>query len=217
MARILDTLHYFGEYFVKCDTEDGFYYEIGDENLDYDLWYDLNTGPAPARNVTKVSNNTETASDVLGLTSAALSSIYLNMNEFDATNAQKYLDKAKKLYEMGKVNPAIGYKDGVYKSTSYYDDMAWAAVWLYEADKNNTVYLNEAENFLMQAENAGEAIYKDQRTMYWDNMYLPVFIKLYDITSNEKYKKAVEFNLEYWRSNIASTQGGSNIWLMMGR
>jgi len=39
-------------------------------------------------------------------------------------------------------------------------------------------------------------------------MYIPVFVKLSELTGDELYKGAVEYNLNYWLDTLATTPGG---------
>jgi len=50
--------------------------------------------------------------------------------------------------------------------------------------------------------------FKQTWTMSWNDMYLPAFAKLYSITKEKKYKKALEFNINYWIEDVPVTKGG---------
>ena len=67
----------------------------------------------------------------------------------DPQYSNTLLEHAKELYAFGskyrgKYSDSIPDADGFYKSSSYEDDLAWGALWIYLATMDN-VYLREAE------------------------------------------------------------------------
>ena len=72
--------------------------------------------------------------------------------ESDPAYADELLSHAKTLYNFGKTYKGL-YSDSIpdakrtYPSTSYEDDLAWGALWIYLASANNT-YLDEARDHI---------------------------------------------------------------------
>lgn len=201
-SKQLEQLKYFTDYFLRCHTEkDVFYYQVGDGNIDHSYW------GAPENQTRdtylKRADSSNAASDVLGESAAALSLMYLNYKEVDINYSNKCLENAKELYNMGKTNQGLSDSQGFYSSSHYNDDLAWGAIWLYKAtnDKN---YLKEAEEFLFMDNPYIETTW----TMCWNDMKLPATIELWKLTKDEKYKKAIDYNMNYWKNDIQTTPGG---------
>lgn len=206
-TRTQNLLKNFSDYFMKCYIkEDTFVYQIGDEASESE--YIKNPAKTDViRNITGISDLKKPASEVLGLTSAALSMKGIIEKNKDKEYSKRCINISKKLYKMGKTNQGFAYNNGDYKSESYYDDLAWAAIWLYYAENNRT-YISEAEKFLEKAETDGEKIYKNNKTANWNDMYLPVFIKLAEIKKSDKYLEAAKYTLNYWENGYDTTTGG---------
>lgn len=197
--EILSTLKHFTDYLLKCHPNEGvYYYQIGDGNEDHAYW---GTPEAQGKRkvIYKVDKNTA-GSDVTGQASAALSLMYLNYKDIDANYAGQCLKAAKSLYVLGNVKQGTSQGQNFYNSTSYKDDLAWAAVWLYEATGEQK-YLQEAKKFV-------DPNGTDNWTMCWDNMKTPVNLRLYEYTKEEVYLKAVKANIDYWINSVPTTKGG---------
>ena len=44
--------------------------------------------------------------------------------------------------------------------------------------------------------------------MCWDDMYMAVFCKLAELTGEQKYTDAMDYNLDYWMNSITTTPDG---------
>lgn len=214
-AKLTADLKRFTDYFLKCHTDaNTFYYQIGDGQVDHTYWGapEEQPGDRPAKFVANASNP---ASDVLGETSAALSIMYLNYKGKDSAYAEKCLQASKELYKMGTTN--LGYSNGqsFYDSSSFYDDLAWAATWLYTIEKDPS-YLEQAQTFVLKTNKYSNDPMKSKWTMCWDDMYVPTILRLLQITGDVKYKDALEFNLNYWKNDLQKTPGGLRYLLVGG-
>ncbi|SFU53964.1 endoglucanase Cel9M [Clostridium sp. DSM 8431] len=205
----LGQLKYFTDYIIKCHYADGkFVYQVGDGDQDHNYWgapENEQDGPTLRQSV-RIADSAHSASDVLGESTAALALMYLNYKDKDSAYAEKCLKEAKELYEMGKANPGRNDLYNFYVSGSYSDDMAWGATWLYEATKDQS-YLNEAKQFLVKENPWLESNW----TMCWNDMKVPTVLKLYEITKDATYKKAIEYNLNYWENDLRPVKGGIKI------
>ncbi len=205
--KILSTLKRFTDYFLKSHPKsDVFYFDVGDAMIDHTYWGPPET-QSGSRPVLGIADSTHPASDVCGITSAALSIMYLNYRKIDRKYAEKCLKAAQELYELGKKYKGLS-KNDIYMSFSYYDDLAWAATWLGIAKKDNK-YLKEAESYLYDEEgNARDSFFKSQWSMCWDDMSMPVMLKLFETKKKKIYRDAVEYNLKYWIETVPATPGG---------
>ncbi|CDG34951.1 glycoside hydrolase family 9 [Acetivibrio thermocellus BC1] len=206
-SKMLSTLKYFTDYLLKCHPDSNtFYYQVGDGQADHTYWGAPEVQPGP-RPVPYVANASNAASDVCGLTSAALTIMYLNYKDIDQNYANKCLKAAKELYTMAKTNLGYYAENAFYISHSYWDDLSFAATWLYVVEKDPT-YLKEIDSYLSNKTLWGESPFNNKWTMCWDDMYMAVFCKLAEITGEQKYIDAMNYNLDYWMNSLNTTPGG---------
>ncbi len=206
-TKMLQQLKYFTDYFMKCHPNaNTFYYQFGDGNTDHAYWGAPEAQPGDRPTLYKADASTP-ASDVLGETTAALALMYLNYKSVDATYANNCLKAAKELYAMGKANQGVGNGQSFYQATSYGDDMAWGATWLYTATGDSS-YLADAEVFITKTNTRGEDKFNDRWTMSWDDMYVPAEMRLSQLTNTQKYKDAVLYNFNYFKNELKKTPGG---------
>ena len=154
-----EILHWFADFYTKgiYYNEDGsvlaYVYQVGEGNCDHNYWI------APDLQGTHLLDfgrpaylaTTETpASDMCAGTSAMLGICYLIFKESEPEFAAKCLKGAHALYDfavethselldddgkpiVGKVS-SLGYDGGFYTSSYDYDELSWAAIWLYECE-----------------------------------------------------------------------------------
>ena len=206
--KLLSTLKHFTDYFLKSHPQkDIFYYDIGQGDIDHAYWGPPET-QTDSRPVLGIADKNNPASDICGMTSASLTLMYLNYKKIDRSYANKCLKAAKELYEMGKSNQGLGKMNNYYPSFSYEDDLAWAAVWLYVAERNPK-YIKDVKSYIYDKDgNPKDSFFKNQWTMTWNDMSLPVMCMMAKITGKKDYKNAVKFNLNHWKDNVPTTPGG---------
>ncbi|WP_414705275.1 glycoside hydrolase family 9 protein [Pseudobacteroides sp.] len=208
--KMLSQLKYFTDYFLRCHPNPTtFYYQFGDGIIDHQYWGapELQVGDRPTLYVANPSNP---ATDVVGEAVAALALMYLNYKSTDSAYADKCLKAAKELYQLCKASPKIGDYQFFYQSTSMYDDLAWGAIWLYVAEKDQQ-YMTEAKEYALKKNINQEDPLKNKWTMCWDNMYLPVHLKIAELTGDPVFKTSVEFNLDYWLNTVDKTPAGLRV------
>ena len=206
-AKMVSTLKYFSDYLLKCHPNaNTFYYQVGDGQADHTYW-GAPEAQTDERPVPYVANSSSAASEVCALSSSALTLMYLNYKDVNSSYANTCLKAAKELYSMAKSNLGKYKENAFYISQSYWDDLAWAAAWLYEVEGDSS-YLTEIDSYLSNKTLRGESPFENKWTMCWDDMYMAVFCKMADITGEKKYKDAMEYNLNYWMTSLTTTPGG---------
>ncbi len=161
---------YFCDYFKDCTTLSNgtvtnLIYQIGDGNADHAEWCAPEVQDSSSRTVYSTSSG---ASDIAGEYAAALAVNYINFhNDEDLTYAKALFD-----FSTQYNTRATDGTGGFYDSSSYYDDQAWAAGWLYLAtgDATYKTFLNTYAN----TSNAGTGSEGCQWGVYttycWDNV-----------------------------------------------
>lgn len=153
--RIMD---HFVEYFMNCTVLDNsgnvkaFCYQVGSGNTDHSYWGEPQNQPSRSGQVYFTSASAP-CTDIVCETAAALAIYYCNFKTMDSEKALQALDYAKKLFAYAN-NNTLAYSvietdnatgKPFYQSTSYDDDFALAAAWLYKAT-NDSAYATYYNN-----------------------------------------------------------------------
>lgn len=161
----------FCDFFVASTTLNSnnnvtkFLYQKGNGSIDHSYWGSPENQTKAQRGELLYTNNS--ASDIAAEYAAALAQYAINFpNDIDKAT---YLNCAKALYAYSvRTNKSASV--GEYTSTSYKDDQAWAAAWLYLATNEET-YKNECQNLL----NTFKAI-ADKRGYFWGDVELGAMV-----------------------------------------
>jgi endoglucanase len=202
-------LKWFTDYFLACHkSKDVFYYGFGDGNADHGYWGapEDQTGDRPARKAPP-------GSDVLAEGAAALAIASLIFD--DDAYSKKCLDAAKELYDLaldnaGSIETARmddGAGGNFYKSSSHYDDMCWGAIWLYTATGESS-YLDPVEEWSKIPNDPGDNQYQKKWSPAWDDVILPVLLKMAEITGKDSYYQGLVWNLEWCRDECTKSPAG---------
>ena len=141
--------------------------QIGDPGVDHSYWgrADQETGPRPSF----VWDTSRPASDLAAAAASALAATSLALRPSDATYADRCLAAARQLLAFaqareGKYSAAYPSATYVYASSSYLDDLAFAAAWLWRAT-GEAAYLAGARSALQRAQ------YQRNYFLSWDSVY----------------------------------------------
>lgn len=198
----------------------------------------------------KAKQTDSRASDMCAGAAAALAVNYLNFKDTEPDYAKQCLKGAKDLYEMavasheheeGDVSHvlSLGYDGGFYTSSYDYDELAWAAVWLYYCDCDGDISVRNEESYekyitpiiavdeSVTNENDGHPyvgymsrIIADTNNCWnniwvhcWDTVWGGVFAKLAPVTNTERDWYIFRWNCEFW-SGITHLDPGlvDTIW-----
>ncbi len=203
LEYMLDTLRWVNDYLMKCHPEDDvYYYQVGDGSRDH-AWWGAAEVMQMDRPSFKVTVNSP-GSAVVGEAAASLAACAVVFEDIDPAYSQKCLEHAKQLYDFSeRTKSDSGYTaaNGFYNSWSgYYDELAWAGVWLYLATDSKS-YLDKAEKYIQNA----SCDYK--WTMCWDDVSIGACTMLAKLTGKQTYKDKVEKNLDWWTTGT----GGERI------
>lgn len=213
------------DYLVNCDLGDEVVYQIGDIGFDHKWW-----GAAEVYlEKLKIMEGedarpyfTTKDSYVTGQMAAALAAGYMVFKDSDPTLAATYLKHAENCFKIadttrdGGNTPA---SDAMYKSSHFYDELFWAANWLYRATKDQK-YLDLCKSDYIP--NLGLESQSTELKYTWGHCWDDVQqggTLLYAMnTGDEEWIKQVQKHLEYWTTGY----GGKKVdytpdglaWLM---
>ncbi len=206
-----DQVKYALDYFINAYNEgsdpnsaadDKVYYQVGNPYKDHEFW-----GPPHLMTMERPTYTCDAqnkCSEVSAGMAAALASGSLVFSD-DEVYASKLLDTAKKIYRFAKEyqgNNGYTAANNFYTSFSgYYDELAWAAIWLYKAT-NDSSYLNDAKYFITQAQ---DGRYWAQS---WDNVSNGANLLLFELTNERSYADNIETHLNHWLNGVTYTSGG---------
>jgi len=222
--HMLEILKYFTDFFLRCTFRDAggnviaYCYQTGNGSIDHPYW-----GPPELQDpegLRAIGQNGITydrpgwfayseipGSDVCGDAAASLVAMYFNYMDIDAGYANECLDTAIALYDFAVANRGCADSGGYYGSAYDYDELSWAAVWLYEATGDMN-YIDD----IMSKDTSGNYTGYMQRLMgspgdtwvniwvhCWDVVWAGAFVKLSVLfPDNTFYDYLARWNLEYW-------------------
>ncbi|MCD7810462.1 MAG: glycoside hydrolase family 9 protein [Ruminococcus sp.] len=229
--HVEEILHWMNDYYLKCTYFDengdilAFCYQVGEGNIDHNYWIapelqneNLLDFARPAYFATEETPATDMCAGV----SASLAVNYLNFKDTEPEYAEECLNTAVKLYEFAVrthteegdcVVTSLGYDGGFYTSSYDYDELAWAAVWLYECTGDydyidDIIHVDETVTGDMGAHpytGYFKRIMSDTGNCWqniwvhcWDTVWGGVFAKLAPITNTSRDWYIFRWNLEYW-------------------
>ena len=215
--HVEDILRWFNDYYLKSTYLDengdviAFCYQVGEGDIDHNYW-----NPPEMQNESLLdfarpayfATVDNPASDMCAGTAASLAINYLNFKDTDPEYAEESLTKALALYEFAVENRGLGYDGGFYTSSYDYDELSWAAVWLYECtgdwdyieqiisvsdtikEDGSQDYTGYLQRIIMDTGNNWQNIW----VHCWDTIWGGVFAKLAPITDTERL---VYIQMEY--------------------
>ncbi|MBE6853155.1 MAG: glycoside hydrolase [Ruminococcus sp.] len=239
--HVEDILHWFNDHYMKGTylDEDGkvvaFCYQVGEGNNDHNYWNppelqssDMLLDFARPAYFATVENP---ATDMCAGVAASLAINYLNFKDTEPEYAKESLEKAIALYDFavethkedeGMAVLSLGYDGGFYTSSYDYDELAWAAVWLYECTQDydyieDIIAVDENDKddmghvtytgYIKRIIKTTGSIWQNIWVHCWDTVWGGVFAKLAPITNTARDWYIFRWNLEYW-SGIEHTYPG---------
>ncbi|MDT8718333.1 glycoside hydrolase family 9 protein [Clostridium sp. 19966] len=200
LTYMMNDIKWANDYFVKCNPSPNvYYYQVGDGGTDHSWW-----GPAEVMQMNRPSYKLDInnpGSSVTAETAASLASAYVVLKDTDPDTAAVYLKHAKDLFnfaDTAKSDKGYTAASGFYNSSSFYDDLSWAAVWLYLAT-NDSAYLNKAEAYVPNWGTEPQSSTLSYKwTQCWDDVHYGAQLMLAQITNKSIYKDSMERYLDYW-------------------
>lgn len=217
MTTYVNNLEFVLDYLAACDLGKEAVYQVGNGTIDHTWWgpveliqygmEDSGTSYASARATLKAS---EGCSAVFGEMAAALAAGYASLDSrIDASKRAAYLEHAVNLFKLAdssKSDEVYNNSDaqGFYRSSHFYDELFYAANWLYIATGDSS-YLDKAKSYIP---NLSKMLGEGDTLAYgwghcWDDNMQGAML-LYAINSGDQtYINHVKKHLDRW---VAGTQ-----------
>lgn len=209
------------DYLAACDEGDIAVYQVGNGQMDHTWW-----GPSELLEYGMIDNGASyeaaraplkgTDSAVCGEMAAALAAGYCALQD-DVPKAAEYLKHAENLFALAdQTRSDAAYNDsdasGFYRSSHFYDELFYAANWLYIATGEKS-YLEKATSYLPNLDKElGADELKYTWGMCWDDVMQGGML-LYAInTKDTTYINRVKKHLDYWTDSVDQLPGGAR-WL----
>lgn len=218
LAQIRDSVRVGADYLSKVHRVD---YEkntsllitrVGDVDTEILLWYRPEDGAARPAYAVDLNSRTQgglgpaAGADLGGSVAAALaasSTVFRSSQEAgDSEYADFLLEKAKEVYAAsaptkGRFTDSDFNMTLLYNSSTIYDDMAWAAGWMYKATQDNA-YLDDLYDFYVKHLQAEGEITDSKYAFDWDNVFWPLNVLMAQETGKGTFKKQSEEFLRSW-------------------
>lgn len=150
------------DYLVDCDLGDEVVYQVGIGKHDHTWWgpvglleYGMEDNGHSVEEARASLKASKGCSAVFGEMAAALASGYAALDgHVDDAKRESYLKHAKNIYKIAKTSPSDDVYNksdaqGFYQSSHVYDQLLYAADWLYIATGDKT-YLDDAKSYLSE-------------------------------------------------------------------
>lgn len=222
MKNYVNNLEFVLDYLAECDRGDEAVYQVGIGQIDHTWWgpvelyqYGMEDNGTSYEKSREILVGSEGCSAVFGGMAAALASGYCALDgRVDSAKLKGYLSHAENLFKLADASKSDAfYNDsdasGFYRSSHFYDELFYAANWLYIATGDKS-YLDKASSYIPNLDkelgNASQLKYTWGHC--WDDTMQGAML-LYAINSGEqKYIDHVKMHVDYWTNEVKKLEGG---------
>lgn len=180
--------------------------QVGDVARDRLYWGapERSTIPRPATFLSAARPGT----DAMAMAAAGLASAAVAIQDESLQVADVYLQKALTLYQLAQRWRGYYAKyvesGKIYPSVSMYDDLAYAAIWIYIATGDEN-YLNDAMVWYEQHLSSEGHVNPNPYMFNYENVVPALDLLLYQATKDSMYKKNVQDFVREWMNTKSKT------------
>ncbi|KAJ0812028.1 putative cellulase [Helianthus annuus] len=177
MGHVFNAIKWGTDYFIKAHSQPNVLWgQVGDGDSDHYCWERAEDMTTP-RTAYKLDTE-HPGSDLAGETAAAMAAAAIAFRPYNSSYSDLLLVHAKQLFWFadrfrGLFTDSIPSAREFYTSSGYYDELLWAATWLYRATKDES-YLKYVVDNAASMGGTGWAV----KEFSWDNKYAGVQILL---------------------------------------
>lgn len=220
MTNYVNNLTFALDYFAACDLGDEVIYQVGNGQDDHSWW-----GPAElveyGMKDQNISNDRpyysgRKCSAALGEMAAALAAGYCAL-QGKSDKVDSYLEHAKNIFAIADAEQSddeymASDAKNFYRSSHFYDELFWAANWLYKAT-GDKIYLDKATGYIPNlSTELGTNELKYSWGQCWDDVQQGGMILYAQNTGDSTYVNQVKKQLDYWTYSVKKLDGGLR-WL----
>ncbi len=213
------------DYLAACDKGTEAVFQVGNGTIDHTWWgpvelyeYGITDQGSSYEESRAILSASEGCSAVFAEMAAALAAGGCALDgEIDSAKRSDYLSHAENLFALADASRSNDvYNDsnasGFYRSSHFYDDLFYAANWLYMATDDKS-YLDKAKSYVPNLDTElGSSDLKYTWGLCWDDVMQGGML-LYAInTGDDFFVNHVEKHVNYWTNNVEKLDGGMR-WL----
>ncbi len=225
MDNYVNNLEFVLDYLAACDRGTSAVFQVGNGTADHTWWgpvelyeygmTDQGNSYEAAREILEASDG---CSAVFGEMAAALAAGSAALKgKVEQSKLDGYLEHAESLFKLADASKSNDvYNDsnasGFYRSSHFYDDLFYAANWLYIAS-GDQAYLDKAESYVPNLDTElGSSDLKYTWGMCWDDVMQGGML-LYAINTGEDFfVNHTQKHVNYWTNSVEKLDGGMR-WL----
>lgn len=225
LDNYVNNLEYVMDYLAACDKGDSVVYQVGNGTIDHTWWgpvelyqYGMEDAGTSYEAARETLGSSEGCSAVFGDMAAALAAGYCALDgRIDESKREDYLAHAENIFSIASASPSdTVYNDsdasGFYRSSHFYDELFYAANWLYIAT-GDKAYLDKATGYISHLD---KELGSDELKYSWGHCWDDAMqggMLLYAInTGDPTYIARVKKHMDYWTDSVAKLDGGLR-WL----
>lgn len=221
MTNYVNNLEFVLDYLAECDLGNEIVYQVGNGTIDHTWWgpvelirYGMEDSGTSYEDARAILTSSEGCAAVFGEMSAALASGYCALDgRIDEKKRQEYLKHAENIFKLADASPNNDVYNNsnasnFYRSSHFYDELFYAANWLYIATGNGD-YLKKAESYIpnLDKELGDSTQLKYTWAQCWDDVMQGAML-LYAINTNDsQYIAHVEKHLKYLANDTKKIEG----------
>ncbi|MBP0972481.1 MAG: glycoside hydrolase family 9 protein [Oscillospiraceae bacterium] len=223
MTNYVNNLEYVMDYFVRCDKGTSVVYQVGNGTKDHTWWgpaelYEYGMGDAGTslEECRATLEASEGCSCVFGGMAAALAAGYCALDgRVDDSKREGYLKSAKNIFKLADASKSDDvYNDsdasGFYRSSHFYDELFYAANWLYKATGDKD-YLDKATSYIGHLDKElGQDCLKYTWCHCWDDTMQGAMLLYAQNTNDQTYIDHVKKHIDYLVNTCARVENDKN-------
>lgn len=222
MTNYVNNLEFVLDYLAECDRGDEVVYQVGVGQVDHTWWgpvelyqYGMEDNGTSYEASRKILVGSDGCSAVFGGMAAALAAGSCALDgRIDSSKINNYITHAENIFKLADASKSDAkYNDsdasGFYRSSHFYDELFYAANWLYIAT-GDKAYLDKATSYIPNLDkelgNASQLKYTWGHC--WDDTMQGGML-LYAInTGDQQYVNHVKMHVDYWTNDVKQLPGG---------
>lgn len=220
MTNYVNNLEFVLDYLAECDRGDEAVFQVGSGQIDHTWWgavelyqYGMEDSGTSYEAAREILVGSDGCSAVFGGMSAALASGYCALKDkIDSKKLDGYIKHAENLFKLADDSKSDEYYNstdamGFYRSSHFYDELFYAANWLYIATGEKS-YLDKATSYIP---NLSKELGTDELCYSWSHCWDDTMqggMLLYAINTNDDfYISRVEKHLDYLANKVDKVDG----------